>query len=195
MLRQAKAAVRVFMWSCRRNDRDNRVGTGMAVVAACVVSYGCTHMQPVTQDPAAQQPAAHQPAEQGPAPVEEYVAYAKRAAQVDGQTWNSMKARAEQEAGQTPMEARIRLGILLTSPGQPPGNLEEGKRILADVLATEAGLDRGVVNLIEIRLADAKVRGSLYMKIDDLQGKIDELLSIESSMEEERRRSEGRPLQ
>lgn len=126
-------------------------------------------------------------------PLLDYVAYMSQAVEAGAQGRDAMKLDAERRMRSSPLTARVQIGFLLTSPGESLPRIQEGTTMLEDVLASETGLDAGVRQLIEMRLAEVEARRSLRVELEDIKGKIEELMSIESSMEEERSKSEQRP--
>jgi len=121
-----------------------------------------------------------------------HITFMKRAAEADRHIWEEMKTDAEHRANSDPLESRLQLGLLLTSPSQGETNTEAGEKVLRDLLESEPAMDPRLRDLIEIRLQEAEARRILGGQLKDVKGKIQELLSIESSMEQKKTQSETR---
>lgn len=127
-----------------------------------------------------------------PDPLAAHIDFMKRAAEADRHVWEEMKTHAEHRVNSDPLESRLQLGFLLTSPGQNESNTEAGEKVLRGVLESEPAMDPRLRALIQIRLQEAEARRVLSGQLRDVKGKIQELLSIESSMEQKKRQSETR---
>ena len=166
---------------------------------ACVMAGGCTSIMPAgtdqtgkTAEPAqAATPAETRPTAEDRA-LEEYIEFMKRASEANPRTWATMKGEAEKRLNGEPLKAKLQLGFLLTSPNEVKTNVAEGRRVLREVLDGEPTLDPRLRDLVEIRLIEAEKRATLHKELEEVNGKIDELLSIESSMEEQKGKPEAR---
>lgn len=123
--------------------------------------------------------------------VERHVEYMNRAAEADQAAWEAMKAEADREAKDAPVTSRIHIGFLLTSPGTSSSNMEAGARMLRSVIEEEQ-VNTPVRNLIEVRLTEVEARRVLMVELGDVKGKIEELMSIESLVEQEQGQSRTR---
>lgn len=119
-----------------------------------------------------------------PSPVDGYIEFMKQAAVTDGQTRQQMRREIYRRSEEAPLTSRLQLGLLLTSPMETEQHAREGERILREILAGESGLHERVRDLIELRLQEVAVRQALRVELGEAKGKIEDLLSIESSMEE-----------
>lgn len=187
----------------RRSNTHTR-SAGISAFLAAAFAFGCTNLVPVTGEDAAPEPASGPPAEQqsqsSPAaspPVEEespvarYLAFMKRAASADGQDRQRIIAEIDQHFEDAPLTARLQMGLLLTSPAETVSNAREGERLLKEILAGSSKLDPALRDLIELRLREVEVRQALRLELGDAKGKIEDLLSIESTMEEQKSKSES----
>lgn len=187
----------------RRSNPHIRTAAQSAVLAAAFAS-GCTNLAPATGEDAAPEPATNPPAAQqsqsSPAastavveesPVVRYLAFMKRAASADGQDRQRIIAEIDQRFEDAPLTARLQMGFLLTSPAETASNASEGETILREILAGSSKLDPAVRDLIELRLREVEVRQALRLELGDAKGKIEDLLSIESIMEEQKSKSES----
>lgn len=127
-----------------------------------------------------------------PSPVDGYVEFMKQAAATDGQTRQQMRREIYRRSEEAPLDSRLQLGLLLTSPMETEQHAREGERILREILAGESGLHERVRDLIELRLQEVAVRQALRVELGEAKGKIADLLSIESSMEEKQGESRSR---
>jgi len=127
-----------------------------------------------------------------PDPLAARIDFMKRAAEADRHVWEEMKTDAEHRANSDPLESRLQLGFLLTSPSQGEPNTEAGEKILGGVLESETALDPRLRDLIQVRLKEVETRRVLSGQLRDVKGKIQELLSIESSMEQRKSQTETR---
>lgn len=155
-----------------------------------VLLYGCSTMEPIVQpgpesDGGEARAAAH-------SPVEPYIALMKRAASVDGQNRQSMLTEIDRRAAESPLEARLKKGFLLTSPSESEAGTREGEKILREVLAGHSDLHPLLRDLVEVRLHEVEVRQALRVELSESKGTIRELLSIESSMEKKKTESQSR---
>ncbi|MGA8259674.1 MAG: hypothetical protein WB783_05615 [Arenicellales bacterium] len=135
-----------------------------AVVLAMFMLNGCANMKTVAHDP-----------------LEDQISYMKRAAMADPQVRTQMKAAADRHADQDPFDSKLRIGFLLSSPNEDPEDTVAGEQILRDILEHRKGLDPRLRDLIEVRLQEAEARQALRQQLDEVNSKIDKLLSIESS--------------
>lgn len=145
-----------------------------AALAAAAIS-GCTTLNIAERDSLA----AH-------------IDYMRRAAEADQHVWQEMKTDAEQRANSDPSESRLQLGFLLTSPSQSLSNTEAGEKMLREAIESEPGMDPRLQDLIQVRLQETEARRVLTGQLRDVKSKIDELLSIESSMEQKKSKSDIR---
>lgn len=125
-------------------------------------------------------------------PSDRYIEFMKQAAETDGQTREEMRREIYRRSEDAPLVSRLQLGFLLTSPMETEQHAREGERILREILAGESGLHERVRDLIELRLQEVGVRQALRVELEEAKGKIADLLSIESSMEEEQGESPSR---
>jgi hypothetical protein len=129
-----------------------------------------------------------------PDSLQSHVEYMSRAAVVDPGTRERMIRELESQPDQqSTTSGRLRIGFLLTSPGESEANIQAGEQVLRKVLAGESGLSPEVKALVELRLAEVEAREVLHADVRDLEGKIDDLMSIESSMEKKKSKSQTRP--
>lgn len=180
----------------------SRVGSlvvrGMLALVAVLVS-GCT-----TLDVGG---GSSQEAERGPSqvaecpqapkesPVESHIGFMKRAASAHGESRRRMASEIDRTLESSPMAARLQRGFLLTSPTESAANAREGERILREMLAGRSDLHPAVRDLIELRLQEVEVRQALRVELAEAKGKIEDLLSIESSMEQQKTESQDRTRQ
>lgn len=125
-------------------------------------------------------------------PADRYIEFMKQAAETDGQTREEMRREIYRRSEDAPLVSRLQLGFLLTSPMETEQHAREGERILREILAGESGLHERVRDLIELRLQEVAVRQALRVELGEAKGKIADLLSIESSMEEKQGESPSR---
>lgn len=125
-------------------------------------------------------------------PTDGYIEFMKQAAETDGQTREEMRREIYRRSENAPLVSRLQLGFLLTSPMETEQHAREGERILREILAGESGLHERVRDLIELRLQEVAVRQALRVELGEAKGKIADLLSIESSMEEKQGESRSR---
>lgn len=125
-------------------------------------------------------------------PTDRYIEFMKQAAETDGQTREEMRREIYRRSENAPLVSRLQLGFLLTSPMETEQHAREGERILREILAGESGLHERVRDLIELRLQEVAVRQALRVELGEAKGKIADLLSIESSMEEKQGESPSR---
>ena len=149
--------------SYRRAETSRRAVTA-GVALALVVMSGCANLDTARPDP-----------------LKNQIAYMKRAAMADRQVRTQMRSDADRRADQDPFESKLRLGLLLSSPNEDRENTKAGDQILREILEHRSGLDPRLRDLIEVRLQEAEARLALQQELDDVKGKIDKLLSIESS--------------
>ncbi len=152
--------------------------------------YGCSIMEPNAQPGPESGEGEAQAAPHGP--VEPYIEFMKRAASVDGQNRQSMLTEIDRRASESPLEARLQKGLLLTSPSETEAATREGEKILREVLAGNSELHPLVRDLVEVRLHEVEVRQALRVELGESKGTIRELLSIESSMEKKKTESQSR---
>lgn len=128
-----------------------------------------------------------------PGSLRSHVEYMNRVASVDSSTRDRMIRELESPPGQQSMAGRLQIGFLLTSPGENEANTHAGEQVLRKVLAEESGLSSALIALVELRLTEVGARQALQASVRDLEGKIDDLMSIESSMEKKKSKSQTRP--
>lgn len=152
--------------------------------------YGCGIMEPIVQ-PGPESGGGE--ARAAPhSPVEPYIEFMKRAASVDDQNRQSMLTEIDRRAAESPLEARLQKGFLLTSPSETEAGTREGEKILREVLAGNSDLHPRLQDLVEVRLHEVEVRQALRVELSESKGTIRELLSIESSMEKKKTESQSR---
>lgn len=157
--------------------KDMAGGSGrLMCVAAIAIAGGCVGTGPVTSEP-----------------MVDYVEYMNRAAQGGPLVRQEMKREAERLSEQQPLHHQLRIGFLLTSPGEDQANTQAGEQMLREALARRTGLTPALTDLVELRLAEVEARQSIHMELRDVEGKIEELMSIESSMEKKKSESQTRP--
>lgn len=127
----------------------------------------------------------------GQGSLESHVEYMNRAAKADPQAWGRMKNEADRNLKVSPATAKLQLGLLLTTPNQVQANIDVGERILKEILDDSPTLSPQVRDLVELRLQEVAARRTLREELDSVNAKIDELMSIERSLENERRDSEN----
>lgn len=128
-----------------------------------------------------------------PGSLRSHVEYMNRAAGVDSATRERMIRELESQPGQQSVTSRLKIGFLLTSPGENQANTQAGEQVLREVLAQGGDLPPTVTTLVELRLSEVEARQVLFTEVRDLEGKIDDLMSIESSMEKKKSKSQTRP--
>lgn len=124
----------------------------------------------------------------------DYVEYMNRVARADAASRLTMKQEAEREMNTNASgDGRLKLGFLLTSPGEDEANVQAGEQILRKTLAAHDRLATGVKNLVELRLAEIEERQALRSELRGVESKIQDLLSIDSSLEKKKTREQTRP--
>lgn len=191
--------VRDSVFSYRNSRMSGRGALGIGLLA-CILTGGCaaTMMPAGTSEAGKPAEPAQAVALAGTRPTAEdralgeYIDYMKRATEANPRTWAAMKGEVEKRMNGDPLKAKLQLGFLLTSPNEVKANVAEGRRVLQEVLDSEPTLDPRLRDLVEIRLIEAGKRAALHKELEEVNGKIDELLSIESSMEEQKGKPEAR---
>jgi len=125
-------------------------------------------------------------------PVAKHVAFMKQAATADGRERLRLLTEIDRRSADSPLASRLQLGFLLTSPGETQSDTAKGEEILRGVLAGHSELHPSLKSLIELRLQEVEVRQALRVQLGEANGKIDDLLSIESSMEQQKTESQTR---
>ena len=149
------------------------------VILAASMIPGCAHLSS----------AAREAVEES---LESHIEYMKRAAEADDKTWKAMKAQAGEQGTETPVTERLQLGFLLTSPNAEESSVQTGKKMLEATLREQPDVDPALRNLVELRLREVEAREALQVRIKDVERKIEELMSIESSIEKQKKQT-GRP--
>lgn len=125
--------------------------------------------------------------------MEQHIEYMKRAAAAGGQERQRMLTEIDRQSREgSLLTARVQLGFLLTSPSETIANTREGENLLREILAGHSDLHPALRDLIELRLQEVEVRQALRVELGEAKGKITDLLSIESSMEQKRTESQTR---
>lgn len=149
------------------------------VILAGPMIPGCAQLNSIPREPVEE-------------PLESHIEYMKRAAEADNKTWQAMKAQTGEQGAEAPVTERLQLGFLLTSPNAEESSVETGKKLLETALREQPDVDPALRNLVELRLREVAAREALQARIKDVEKKIEELMSIESSMEKQKEQS-GRP--
>lgn len=122
--------------------------------------------------------------------LDSHVEFMKRAGEADRQTWMEMKQEAEKLANGNRVHARLKLGMLLTTPGSNEADVQAGAGILVDLLENAVRLNPYLRDLIHVRLQELNARRRLEEELRGAEGKIDDLLSIEKKMEADKENAE-----
>lgn len=121
-----------------------------------------------------------------------HLEYMKQAGAADRETWQQMKRDGQEAAREDRVRSRLRTGMLLTAPGAGIEQLRAGSETLVEILENEPRLNPDLRNLIHIRLQEANARRRLRGEVRDAESKINDLMSIERTMEENQKDSESR---
>lgn len=120
-----------------------------------------------------------------------YLEFMNRVAVANGDELQRIAAGLESQAGTPRPDTQLRRGLLLTTPAETLARTREGETMLREYLAAHSELDRGVRALVQLRLREAAARQVLRIELGEANGTIDELLSIESSMEKQKLETQG----
>lgn len=189
----------------RRSSLVGVLSRGVTTLIVALV-IGCANLSTGTEEDARAGNDSARPAEQStedsaatdnsPAAeqslTDSYVEFMKQAAETDGRTREQMRIEIYRRSENAPLTSRLQLGFLLTSPTETEQHAREGERILREILAGESGLHERVRDLIELRLQEVEVRQALRVELGVVKGKIADLLSIESTMEQKQGESRSR---
>lgn len=163
------------------------------VVLVAGLACGCAALNPETGGvPPAGAAGEDNPPDSVESPVDQHIKFMKRAAAAGGQDRLRMITELNRYSEESPLAARLQLGFLLTSPTESSANTREGERLLRETLAGHSDLHPALKDLIELRLQEVEVRQALRVELGEAKGKIADLLSIESSMEQKKNESQSR---
>lgn len=171
----------------RRNSMARRLSRGACVLVAALVC-GCTVLQPGARQGAG----SGDPRAAAESPVDGYLEFMKRAAALDGEGRQRMMTELDRRAAESPLTGRLQKGLLLTSPSEAESGTRQGEKMLREILARHSDLHPGLCDLIELRLREVEVRQALRVELGEAKGTIQDLLSIESSMEKKKTESQSR---
>lgn len=157
------------------NSIRGRLAQGMSI-AALMLAGGCAGVNSMM-----------------PGTAVSHLEYMNRAASAGPEVREAMKQEAERQSEQQPLTTKLHIAFLLTSPGENESDTQAGKQMLKQVLAERTGLTPTLKALIELRLQEVEARQSLHAGLREAETKIEDLMSIESSMERKKSKSQPRP--
>lgn len=189
MLNQLKAGEHGSVSRYRRNSLPIRAVVGVMVFTSMVLVPGCAGLE--TGGRGDEPPVPEERPAAKASPVEEYLAFMKRASTARGPDRQRIFDELDQRGEESPLSARLQRGFLLTSPTETRSRTAEGENILREILAGHADLHPAVRDLVEVRLQEVEVRQALRVELGEAKGKIEDLLNIESSMEQKKSESES----
>ncbi len=136
----------------------------------------------------------------------DYIELMDEAARADAARLTALRdeAQARYRTNATP-ENRLRLALVLSAPTAKPEDALRGKELLSTLAESESAGRSSIRRLARAKLEDVEARlallashqeqsnrlSSLKRQLDEANAKIEELLNIEQSMENGRRRDGG----